>query len=640
MSKTESDLKSNDYINSLENIDSNKYLSKQKNRLLYLLEKGKLEHLNSNFSISNKYFEEARQVLESRERNLGSKALALVTNPEAKPYSAEDFEKTTLYYYKALNFFKLGEYDNALVEAKRINIELNRLNDKYKKKKNKYSEDAFSHIIQGVIYEAQNDINNAFIAYRNAAKLYMNDSGYFGISIPNQLKEDLLRTAKVLGFNDELTKYQRLFSIDEIPTIPEKSVIFFWENGLGPYKDQTKITLSNIGSDLGLGSYQNEEYGIVIPIPIGGYTGITSVAIPKYKERGTFYNSAELVSINGYKPLEPVQNYFQIAQQCLKDRIGREIGETILRVATKKAASKGAGVLSDVLGGGWFGKKLTKVGVDAIGAALEKADTRNWQTLPNTIFYTRIPVEKDESSIKLKLYEDSGFSEKEFYLNESRHLEVINFVSFNKVNDDIKNQPELNTKLSGNNFNLSNRTNSIEKDFTRNTIQDNRIVSTNFKSTEKNENLKKRKLLGFGARYSLIEHDDFSYSTIEPEITFYNEDKKIGGSLSYGFLIGEADAGTLDIYFDTFNKYIGNFLVGINNSFGLVLEGQYSTAYYYSEEDFFGFDYEAYGGGLGAFFKGKGSTNVITLGKLILGYNSNEIFSGGLYLTGGLNVLF
>ena len=46
-------------------------------------------------------------------------------------------------------------------------------------------------MLQGLIYEKGNDINNAFIAYRNAADVYLkNDGSYYGTKMPEQLKKE------------------------------------------------------------------------------------------------------------------------------------------------------------------------------------------------------------------------------------------------------------------------------------------------------------------------------------------------------------------------------------------------------------------------------------------------------------------
>ena len=52
-----------------------------------------------------------------------------------------------VHYYKALNFIYLKDYEGALIEARRVNILLNQFNEKYKENKNKYTRDAFSHLV-------------------------------------------------------------------------------------------------------------------------------------------------------------------------------------------------------------------------------------------------------------------------------------------------------------------------------------------------------------------------------------------------------------------------------------------------------------------------------------------------------------
>jgi len=172
-SDIESNLFNGDFNQAITNIDKNKFLLKDRNRLLYLMEKGKVEHLRGNYEVSNALLEEAYIIIDDRiNTNVGQAIAAKVTNAMAEPYKGEDFEKVTIHYYKALNYFQLGLPDAALVEAKRINLKLYQLNEKYSDNKNKYSEDAFSQILQGILYEATGDINNAFIAYRNAEEIY------------------------------------------------------------------------------------------------------------------------------------------------------------------------------------------------------------------------------------------------------------------------------------------------------------------------------------------------------------------------------------------------------------------------------------------------------------------------------------
>lgn len=149
------DLQYEEPAHALSSLEEIKILKKKRNELLYLLEKGKLEYLNGRPKESNKFFNEADRQIEDLHTHLASQLLSYLINPEVAPYRPEDFEKVTIHYYKALNYLVLQAYDEALVEAKRINIELQKINEKYPEgEKNRYTSDAFSLILQGLIYEA------------------------------------------------------------------------------------------------------------------------------------------------------------------------------------------------------------------------------------------------------------------------------------------------------------------------------------------------------------------------------------------------------------------------------------------------------------------------------------------------------
>ncbi len=440
-SDIESDLFNGNFNQAIAGIENNKFLKKDRNRLLYLMEKGKVEHMQGNYEASNALLEEAYIMIDDRiKTKVGQAVAAKFTNPMAMPYKGEDFEKVTIFYYKALNYFMMGMPNEALVEAKRINIKLYELNEKYKENKNKYSEDAFSQILQGIIYESVGDINNAFIAYRNAEEIYTKNGGaFFDVSIPEQLKKDLLRTSKLMGFTQEYNDYRSKFNISIEDTAPKTTAadyqakptgeaIIFWENGIGPAKDQIVITAAG-GGGIFYGSYMDGDIleEIIIPIPTGADIGnVNAIAIPKYRERGGYYSNAEVL-VNG-KPQQfnLAQDFYPIAKQCLKDRMLRETIELVARFATKKAASAGLGALGKELLGD-TGGDIIKLGADVAGAATEKADTRNWQTLPATISYTRVPLHEGDNKFVIRKYGPMGVDTDTLTIPYKRGLQIVNY---------------------------------------------------------------------------------------------------------------------------------------------------------------------------------------------------------------------
>lgn len=445
----EADLYNGNFNKAIKEIDNNKFLNKNRNKLLYLMEKGKIEHLRGNYEASNTLFEQAYIMIDDKiTTNAGQVVASNLTNPMALPYKGEDFEKVTIHYYMALNYFHLGMPNEALVEAKRIDIKLLELNEKYRTNKNKYSRDAFSQILQGIIYESTGDINNAFIAYRNAEEIYSQNGGnYFGVPMPEQLKQDLIRTAKQMGFTEEYNLYVNKYNIQpdtsakvvnpqfSAPNVAGGEAVIFWENGLAPAKDQITLTFSATEHWF-YTSYMEDGklVDIILPIPMGFNVGtVNAIAIPKYRKRESFYTKAAIVTSNKEIPFQLGKDFYPIAKQCLQDRMLREIVNIVTRFASKKAASEGLAALSKSLLGDNSEDGARLVG-DIAGAVTEKADTRNWQSLPGTISYIRIPLKEGQTEYTIKKYGPQGIVDTDtITIPFKKGLQIVNYFDLGRT---------------------------------------------------------------------------------------------------------------------------------------------------------------------------------------------------------------
>ncbi len=399
-------------------LESNKKAAEGKNKILYYFNHGWVTWMLKDYKTSIANFAEADKIIEDQSVNIGLEALALITNQNVKPYNPEDFEKVMLNYYMAMNYLQLNQYDEAIVECKRINIKLNKLNDKYKDNKNRYQSDAFAHTLMGLIYDANKDYNNAFIAYRNALETYENIYvKNFNMVVPEQLKQDILRTAYLTGFHDEVDYYEKKFNLKYKHEKNEGGeLILFWENGFGPVKTEWSINFTTIPGDAGWVTFTNDEFGISYPFYIGDKSDdeksalkqlkFFRVAFPKYLERKPFYNSASVYVNNRNYKLELAENVNEIAFKTLRDRMMREMGNALLRLATKKALEKAAESKKD---------QQIDAGtvLNWVNTATEQADTRNWQTLPYSISYARIPLPEGENTLELKSYNGSANAKSE-----------------------------------------------------------------------------------------------------------------------------------------------------------------------------------------------------------------------------------
>lgn len=407
-----------DYVGAESALDKNQLLQKPRNLLLFYMEKGKVEHLKGNYAVSNQYLNKADLLIEDQVTKTGDVMVGLFLNSMSQSYKGEEFEIFMLHYYKALNYLYLGQSQEALVEARRISLQNYDQGDKYNNKTTRYSKDAFSLNLQGLIYESSGNYNDAFISYRNAVEVYQSAVGglYYGVSIPENLKYDVMNMADKLGFTNDLKRFEKEFSMPFKRYQPTEGgeLVVFWENGTAPIKEEENMFFSLIRGDSGALVFTN-ALGIMIPLDFGiaGTTNLSDVhsvniAYPKYISTPVPYVNAK-VQVNGTATyaLEKVQDIDVVAVSTLQERAGKELGKILTRLAVKKSAEyavKSVARSNDnnaVLEGVGLGLQLYNL-------FSEKADTRNWQTLPAVINYARVPLVKGMNQLTLELQKPNG----------------------------------------------------------------------------------------------------------------------------------------------------------------------------------------------------------------------------------------
>ncbi len=376
----------------------------RKNEFLYLTNNGLLLSIMGRYEESNEYLEKAFLFGEDYQKNYLSEAASYLTNPMVTSYKGEDHEHLMVLYYKAMNYLKLNKHEEALIECRRLNIRLQQLSDRYASDE-KYKRDAFIHLLMGIIYEADNDFNNAFIAYRNAYDIYQNDyTNLFEMGAPPQLKEDLLRTSLLSGLISEHEFYKNKFDQPDYQYNPSDGgdLVFFWHNGLSPIKAEWSINFVIHRKDNWI-TFVNDEYHFSFPFNISDYNEkdksgledleVFRVAFPKYTERPVYFSEGLINNDGGTISLEPAEDINKIATQVLQERMALEFSKALLRAALKKVAEYEMRKENKALGS-LFG---------IINAITEKADTRNWQTLPHSIYYARIPMQLGTNKVTLSL---------------------------------------------------------------------------------------------------------------------------------------------------------------------------------------------------------------------------------------------
>src|SRR5207247_7708768 len=129
-----------------------------------------------------------------------------ITSYNDLAYEGEEFEKVLLNVFMALDYVQLGLWDDALVEARKVDHKLTVLADRNQKRMT-YNKDALARYLSGLLYEATGDRSNAFVAYRLALEAFEYYRKSYGTSVPDLVRQDLLRVTEALGLNQEHQEY-------------------------------------------------------------------------------------------------------------------------------------------------------------------------------------------------------------------------------------------------------------------------------------------------------------------------------------------------------------------------------------------------------------------------------------------------
>jgi uncharacterized protein len=431
-------MRERNYEKAAQSLGHNKLIKKDRNALLYNLEMGKLHRLQNDFVKSNYYLNIADGLIENNTKSVADIALANLVNPMQQFYRGEDHEQFMTHFYKALNYASLGQMEDAVVEARRITLSTNAQGDKFRNKENRYSKDAFALNLQGMIYEMAGDINNAFIAYRNAVDIYLkSDNEYYGVKMPMQLQQDLLRTATSLGFTNEQQQYEKAFNVSYSEgNAVNGELILFLEEGQAPIKQEKNFFLTAGSNGIGNFNYldpngQNSnfnfnynDYGIAEE-RLSSLRAF-KLSLPVYTLQ---YTQPQNITVrnaeSSYVP-QLAQNINNVAVNVLKERFITEMANALARQIAKKLIEKGTEALAE----GIANKKDKKEAADTamtitekeqkakakqekaklagdvagfvmnvVNTVTEKADTRNWQSLPAFVSYVRIPLHAGENTI-------------------------------------------------------------------------------------------------------------------------------------------------------------------------------------------------------------------------------------------------
>jgi hypothetical protein len=331
---------------------------KGRDSLLYVLDLGLALHSGGKYDESTKYFLQANDLSVIKDyTSISKEAATLLVSDNIKDYKVEDFENVLINTYLAMNYAAIGNFDDALVEARRTNQKLYMMVSQGGRK---YKQSAFTRYLSAMLYEANGDYDDAYIDYKNTLGLAPEYPG---------LGKDLWRCAVVLGFDDDKEKWDDQFHLTAedhkqamlvAPKSPKGEIIVLYENGISPVKRPNP---------------QFKE-------------------VPKFYPR---YNPVAFadVEVNGKVLGEThmLDNIETVAIENLEEKWGGMVAKKVAGLLVKGAAAYGVAKLT---GSPLLGELAGMALVDA-----DQADCRSWNLLPHDLQVARIPVDAGTYTVKI-----------------------------------------------------------------------------------------------------------------------------------------------------------------------------------------------------------------------------------------------
>ena len=368
-------------------------------RVLYLLERGRLAQIQGNRAASMADFRAAGEGVQAQANEADvtvrgglAQAGAIVVNDNVLPYRVAGYETVMLYHFQALNYLMGGDVQGAAVEIRRAELEQRLALQRHEKEiakaqgdagaqqlslgdanqrvaqayagldevagtvKNSF-QNAATFYLSGVVYELAGQANDAYIDYKKALEIMPANA---------TLQRDVLRLARELGMSEDYEQFRARYAAAADAPLPAGagSLVVLVDDEFIPQKRQIKI-----------------------PVPIVSmerFYGLIALAFPFYEP--AWRDQAPFsVDIGGTQQgtTQTVCSLRALAVKALKERLPAMLVRQALRAAAKGVTTK---QLADSFG------LAAVVATSVVNYVSEQADLRSWCSLPDNTQIARFAV--------------------------------------------------------------------------------------------------------------------------------------------------------------------------------------------------------------------------------------------------------
>lgn len=354
----------------------------QRDRLLFYLDSSALQHDAGHYPQSDERLSQAQaRIDELFATSVSGRAGQLLVNDLTLPYSAAYYETALTYYYRMMNFLQRGDISGAQVEARKAVFFLD---DLRRHKAKGYNDDAFVQYFASLVFEMAGNIDDARIARTRALNAYQ--KGLAGTSAPS-------------------------FTV---PTNADKlgEIIVVHANGKVPLKRSQTVQVA-WGNALTWASAAQEGEQVSAEVQNAVRAGLAGNAVtlswPVLEEEPYLIASSDVVIGNTVQPTRLMSKVSALTRTDLDERMPGILFRTATRAVIKQiAAEQAKQAAREAAEGEEWASDAVGMLFSAFSAAVEKADTRQWFTLPAEFRMSRLFVNPGVGQVTLRFKDEFG----------------------------------------------------------------------------------------------------------------------------------------------------------------------------------------------------------------------------------------
>ncbi len=366
----------------LEKSQSKQYT--QRDALLFYLDTAVVLHDEYKAQESDMRFAWAQQRIEELfTQSVTAHVGQYLINDLTVPYTPAPYEQALTYYYRAMNFLDQGKLSGALVEANKAVFYLDNLRHS---SRGGWRDDPFVQYFASLVFESAGKRDDARIARTRAFNAYQALTGQ--------------------------TEGSPFPSPGPLPGPQWGEVVLVHANGIIPLKVSQTIQVA--WRDIFIWANTLQEGQTVDPslenaIMAGVWGNSITLSYPGLQPQAYLIKSSEAVTEDGkVYPTQLVGDLAAAAQADLRDNMPTVLVRMALRAIAKRVAAVQTRHAVEQAADSQSTGELAGMVVSLVGALTEKADTRQWFTLPAQMRLTRFYVPAGQRNITLRFKDGFG----------------------------------------------------------------------------------------------------------------------------------------------------------------------------------------------------------------------------------------